>query len=80
VAEDRLALLPLERRLGGRFTAQEIEAQTGLPALLLLRMRRLVGLPEAGPNDRVFGEDEVQQAHSVKLFLDAGFTSTSFPS
>ena len=74
VAEDRLALLPLERRLGGRFTAQEIETQTGLPAPLLLRMRRLVGLPEAGPNDRVFGEDEVAQARSVKLFLEAGFT------
>jgi adenylate cyclase len=73
VAEDRLALLPLERRLGGRYTAQEIEEQSGLPAVLLLRMRRLVGLPEAGPNDRVFGEVEVQQARSVKLFLDAGF-------
>ena len=32
VAEDRLALLPVERVLGGRYTAAEIEERTGLPA------------------------------------------------
>ena len=32
VAEDRLVLLPVERLLGGRYTADEVEEQTGIPA------------------------------------------------
>jgi adenylate cyclase len=72
VAEDRLALLPVERVLGGRFTAREIERETGLPADNLLRRRRLLGLPEAGPEDRVFAAPDVDAARSMKLFLDAG--------
>jgi adenylate cyclase len=71
-AEQRLALLPLERRLGGQYTATEIEQDTGLPASLMLQLRRLVGLPQAGPDDRVFGEYEVIQARSIQQFLDAG--------
>jgi adenylate cyclase len=70
--ERRLALLPLERRLGGQFSAREIEADSGLPASLMLALRRLVGLPAAGPEDRVFGEFEVIQARSIQQFLDAG--------
>lgn len=72
VHEDRLALLPVERVLGGAFTAKEIEERTGLPVALLIRMRRLLGLPEPGPDDRVFGEDEVAAAESTQLFIDAG--------
>jgi adenylate cyclase len=72
VAEDRLALLPVERVLGARYTAQEIEQRTGLPAELLLRMRRLLGLPEAKPEERVFGEEEVAAAQSTKMFIEAG--------
>ena len=71
-AEQRLVLLPLERRLGGQFTAREIEADSGLPVTLMLQLRRLVGLPQAGPDDRVFGEFEVIQALSIQQFLDAG--------
>ena len=71
-AEQRLALLPLERRLGGRYSANEIEANSGLAAALMLQLRRLVGLPPAGPDDRVFGEYEVIQARSIQQFLDAG--------
>jgi adenylate cyclase len=71
VAEQRLALLPLVRRLGGQYTAREIEHDSGLPAALMLQLRRLVGLPPAGPDDRVFGESEVIQARSIQQFLDA---------
>ena len=71
--EHRLALLPLERRLGGQHTADEIEAQTGLPAALLLLLRRLVGLSPAGPEDRVFGDYDIGMARSIQSFLDAGF-------
>jgi adenylate cyclase len=72
VAENRLALLPVERVLGGRYTAAEIEERTGLPVDVLIRIRRLLGLPGAEPNERVFGEEEIAAAQSTKLFLDAG--------
>ncbi len=71
-AQQRLALLALERRLGGQYSAREIEQESGLPATLMLQLRRLVGLPQAGPDDRVFGEYEVIQARSIQQFLDAG--------
>ncbi len=73
VEENRLALLPVDRVLGGTYTADEIEQRTGLPAALMIRMRRLLGLPQAGPEDRVFSEEDIEAARSTKLFLDAGF-------
>ena len=73
VAENRLALLPVDRVLGGRHTAREIEQRTGVPAALLLRYRRLLGLPQADPGDRVFGDEDIDAARSTKLFLEAGF-------
>jgi adenylate cyclase len=72
VKEDRLALLLVDRVLGGRYTANELEQRTGLKASQLLRIRRLLGLPEADPEDRVFGEEEVKAAESTRMFLDVG--------
>jgi adenylate cyclase len=72
VDEDRLPLLLVERVLGGRYTANELEERTALKAAQMLRIRRLLGLPEARPDDRVFGEEEIKAAESTKLFLDAG--------
>ena len=72
VEEDRLALLLVERGLGGRYTARELEERTGLPASQMLRIRHLLGLPEASADDRVFGEEEVGAARSISLFLEAG--------
>lgn len=72
VAEDRLALLPVERVLGGRYTAEEISDSTGLPVDLLVRIRRLLGLPESAPSERVFSEEEVAAAESIRMFLEAG--------
>src|SRR5690242_9964611 len=45
VREDRLALLPVERVLGGHYTASEIEERSGLPADMMRRVRGLLGLP-----------------------------------
>lgn len=73
VAEKRLALLPVERVLGGRFTATEIEQRSGVPADMILRIRRLAGLPEAAPDEQAFAEEDIAMAQSTKLFLDAGF-------
>ncbi|MGH2884047.1 MAG: adenylate cyclase regulatory domain-containing protein, partial [Solirubrobacteraceae bacterium] len=72
VREDRLPLLLVDRVLGGRYSAKELEKRTGLTASQLLRIRRLLGLPEAAAGDRVFGEEEVKASESTKLFLDVG--------
>jgi adenylate cyclase len=73
VRENRLALLPVDRILGGTYSAQEIEERTGLPAAMMIRIRRLLGLPSPTPADRVFSDEDVEAARSTKLFLDAGF-------
>ncbi len=73
-AENRLALLPVSRLLGGRYTAAEVERTSGTPAALMLRIRRLQGLPEAGAEDRVFGEDDIAAARSTRKFLEAGLS------
>jgi adenylate cyclase len=77
VEEDRLALLLVERVLGGRYTANQLAERTGLPANQMLRMRRLLGLPEASGEDVVFGEEEAKAAESTRLFLDTGLSAES---
>jgi adenylate cyclase len=74
VAEDRLALLPVDRMLQGEHTAAEVEERTGLPADKVLRTLRLLGLPEVAPEDRVFRDEDMAAAESIKLFLEAGFS------
>jgi adenylate cyclase len=73
-AEDRLPLLAVERVLAGPYTAAEVERKAGLPAGMLTRFQRLLGLPEPGPDERLFGEDDVAAAGSLKLFVDAGLS------
>jgi adenylate cyclase len=73
VSEHRLALLPVDRVLGGSYTAAEVQERTGTPAALLLRIRRLAGLPDAGGEDRVFADEDIALAETIKQFMDAGF-------
>jgi adenylate cyclase len=77
VREDRLPLLLVERVLGGAYTAEQLEQRSGLQASQMLRIRRLLGLPEASPEDPVFGEEEVEAAQSTRLFLDVGLGEES---
>jgi adenylate cyclase len=75
--EDRLALLPVERRLmtgEARYTAREICARTGTDLEYLAASRRALGLPLAGPDDRVYGEQELQAARISRRFRDAGLS------
>jgi adenylate cyclase len=74
IAEHRLPLVPVDRVLGGRLSAREIERRTGVPQALVLRIRRLSGLPAASPDDAVFGDEDIAMAQSTKLFLDAGIS------
>src|SRR5438105_6067055 len=66
-AEDRLALLPVERVLGGKFTAAEGARRAAPPAERLVRTRRPPGLPEAGPEDRGVSGEEVAAAQPTRL-------------
>jgi adenylate cyclase len=72
IAEDRLVLLGIERVFGAVLSAEEIERRTGVPAAQLSRARRLLGLPEPAPAERVFTEQDVAAAQAIKLFGDAG--------
>ncbi len=71
-AEDRLALLPVQRVLGGELSATQIAEETGLPVEMLRRLRRQLGLPDADPDEHVFGDEWLDSARSTKIFLDAG--------
>jgi adenylate cyclase len=73
VEERRLALLPVDRLLGGTYTTDEVEERTGLPASTMINIRRLLGLPKPGSDDRVFSDEDIEAARSTKMFLDAGF-------
>src|SRR5258708_34027041 len=75
IAEDRLALLPVERVFGARYTAREIEEGAGLPAPLVARVRRALGLVEPLPEDRVFSEEDLEAARATKLVLDSGIST-----
>lgn len=73
-AENRLALLPVDRVLRGQYTGAQLQERTGVPAQLMLRMRRLLGLPEADRAEAVFREEDVAAARAIRTFLDAGFS------
>lgn len=77
VAEDRLVLLPLERELGARYTAAEVAQRTGLEVDRVIALRRALGLPEPGPGDRVFGEEDLDAYRALKLFFDSGLPEES---
>ena len=73
VAEDRLALLPVDRVLGGSYSANEVQAKTGFAPEVLIRARRLLGLHEVDADERVFSDEDIEAARSMQLFLEAGF-------
>jgi adenylate cyclase len=76
VAENRLALLPLERVLAGesRYTAREVAERAGLDPDFQARQMRALGLALPDPDELAFGEADVKAARTVKTFLDAGFS------
>jgi adenylate cyclase len=74
VEEDRLVLVPVERRIGGeaRFTAEEVAERAGLEVEALLKQRRALGVPAPGEGERSFTEADVEAAKQIKAFADAG--------
>jgi adenylate cyclase len=75
VEEDRLVLLPVERVLTteARYSAREISELSGLDLEYFQASRRALGLAVAGPDERVYGEADLEAARFGCRFRDAGF-------
>ena len=73
--EGRLALIPVERVLGGgddRFSAEEIARRTGVDRTFLDRLWRSLGMALAEPDEKVYAKADLEAAERVKSFLDLG--------
>jgi adenylate cyclase len=74
VAEERLPLLPVERMLSSeaRYTAREIAEQTGLDRDFFLANRRALGLAVPAPDERAYGDQDLESARLGNQFRQAG--------
>ncbi len=73
--EGRLALVPVERVLGGgdaRYSAEELAEKTGVDRSFLDRLWRSLGMALADPGDKVYTQADLEAAERVKTFLDLG--------
>jgi adenylate cyclase len=80
-AEDRLALLPVERVLeaeGPQHTLREVADASGLDLRFLEEARRALGDPAVDPDARVLTDEELELARHAKTLLDAGLDEASF--
>jgi adenylate cyclase len=73
VAEDRLALLPVERLLSSdpRWTAREVAERTGLDLDFFLASRRALGLVAPGPDERAYGDRDLEAAQLGRRYRAA---------
>jgi len=75
IAAGRLTLLPVERALAGdgpRYTPREVAQISGVELALLQRSTVALGVPSSDPDGRTLGEADLETAHRVKAFQDAG--------
>lgn len=75
VEENRLALLPVERLLGGgdgRYTADEIAEKAGLPREFLDRQRRALGLALQPDGARAYTDTDLEAARRVAALREGG--------
>jgi adenylate cyclase len=75
VAEQRLALLPLERILGGegaRYSPNEVAAKTGLDREFLDATWRALGMALADPDEPYLTDDDLDAARVTATFVEAG--------
>jgi adenylate cyclase len=77
VADNRLALLPVERILAGegaRYTAREVAERARVDPERVARLWRVLGLPVPDADERVYSEDDVRAIERTRRFEEAGFT------
>ena len=80
-AQDRLALLPVDRILAGDgklYTQEELAAETGLSPEFLNEAGRALGVPVRDPTERTITEEERELGRSAKALLDAGLSEEAF--
>jgi adenylate cyclase len=72
VAEQRLALLPVERLLGGepRLSGAELADRAGIDPELFAEALAALGMPATG--DRRFGDADLEGARRLRTALDSG--------
>ncbi len=73
-AEHRLALLPVERALGGqpKYTAAEVAELSGVELEIFLELRRALGLAEPGRDQVYYSDSDVKTMRAVRLNLEMG--------
>ncbi len=74
VAEDRLALLPVERLISSdtRYSAREICEETGLDLDFFQAQRRALGLAVPDPDERIYGEPDLESGRLGRQYREAG--------
>jgi adenylate cyclase len=74
VAEDRLALLPVERLISSEthYSARDICEQTGLDLEFFQAQRRALGLAVPDPDERLYGEPDLESARMGNQYRQAG--------
>lgn len=74
VTESRLALLPVERVLGGepRYSAREVAEQTGVPTGVLVDALAAAGLPPVQPGERRLTEADRAASERLRVAIDNG--------
>jgi class 3 adenylate cyclase len=75
VAEDRLALVPVERVFEPgpeRYSPRQVAELTGLDLAYLIRLQQALGFPTPRPDEKALTEVDLQGARRAKKFLDAG--------
>jgi adenylate cyclase len=75
VVEDRLALLPVERLIGGvgpHYTAEQVTELSGLEPQGLRFLRQAIGLPAPEHGQVAYTEADLDAARRVRAMMDAG--------
>jgi adenylate cyclase len=72
-SEERLALLPVERILSStpRYTARELAEAAGLDLAFFQATRRALGLATPDPDERAYGDDDLDVARVGTRYRDA---------
>ncbi|MEA2474459.1 MAG: adenylate cyclase [Thermoleophilaceae bacterium] len=55
-----------------KYTAKELAEKTGVPLDVLERQWQALGLPVAGRDEKVYGDEDLRGAELLKQFIDAG--------
>jgi adenylate cyclase len=74
IAEDRLAMLPVEVVLSGddKYTLTGVAREADVDPRLLREALQALGLSSPRPRERAFGEEDVEVARALQRFREAG--------